>query len=72
MIGTLIIKPQRYEVNGHAPLTYGIFLQTDESFQGIECWQDCSDVFVAYSRTLEGAERAIREIENGKGNLWSL
>lgn len=63
MTGKLIIKPQRYEVNGHAPLTYGIFLETDKTFEGIECWQDCKEVFVAYSWTEEGAQRAIREIE---------
>jgi hypothetical protein len=57
----LIVRPQQYQVgNNPAPLTYGVFLKTDEQFDGIEHWQtEGDDVFVCYSRSPEGASRAI-------------
>lgn len=60
MTGHLIIKPQVYE----GIFSYGIFLETDEPIEGLEYWQDCDDIFVAYSRSREGAERAVQELSN--------
>lgn len=64
MTGQLVIKTQRYPTHtGALPLTYGIFLETREVIEGLEFWQlDCSEVFVGYSRTKEGAERAVKEL----------
>lgn len=64
MNGQLVIKPQRHPTkSGQTPLTYAIFLETSERFEGIECWQDCDEIFVAYSWTEQGALRAIEELE---------
>lgn len=69
MSGDFIIRPQRYPTSdGELPLTYGIFLETTETFDGIEYWQDGGDVFIAYSWTRAGAERAIQELRQ---RLWS-
>lgn len=64
MNGHLVIRPQRYPtVNGETPLSYGIFLETNDVIEGLSHWQDCDEVFVAYSWTRHGAERAISELE---------
>lgn len=49
----LIIKPQNYPTaDGECPLTYAIYLQTENE-----------EIFLAYSWTQSGAERAVKEIE---------
>lgn len=58
MTGRLIIKPQAYG----GIFSYGIFLKTDEPIEGLEHWQECKEIFVAYSWAYEGAMRAIREL----------
>ncbi len=66
MQGNLIIKPQRYPTaTGETPLSYGIFLETSETIEGLECWQDCEEIFVAYSWSYEGAVKAISEMVLG-------
>lgn len=61
MTGQLVIKPQHYP-EGVGPLSYGVFLETEEVIDGLDHWQDCESVFVCYSWTSEGAARAVREL----------
>lgn len=58
----LIIKQQQFP-DETGPVTFGVFLETEEVFDGIHHWQSCEEVFVAYSRTEEGALKAVRELE---------
>lgn len=64
MTGTLVIREQRHPtLTGETPLTFGVFLETSEPIEGLEHWQDCKEVFVCYSWTPEGAQRAIAELQ---------
>ncbi len=58
------IREQHFAVDGIAPKTYGVFVETERECEGLECWQgdDCEGVFVCYSKSREGAERAVREL----------
>lgn len=59
----LVIKQQRYPpIDG--PVSYGVFMETDEVFEGLEYWQDDVDapVFVCYGWTERMAEWAVREL----------
>lgn len=57
---TFIIQPQNFEVDGHAPLSYGVFL-VDYEGEHDECWG--ARGFICYSWTMEGAERAVEWLE---------
>lgn len=61
---TFTITPQRYELHGHAPLTYAIHI-TDYPHEHDDCWG--AEGFVAYSRTVEGAATAIQLL---KETVW--
>lgn len=58
MTGQLIIKPQTYE----GLLSFGIFLETDDPIEGLEHWQDCDEIFIAYSWSFAGAAIAVQEL----------
>lgn len=63
MTGRLIIRTQVYE----GVFSFGIFLETSEPIEGLDDWQDCDEIFVAYSRSEGGAQRAVRMLEQELG-----
>lgn len=61
----LVIREQRHPDHfGNTPLSYGVFMVTDEVVEDLEYWQgeDCADYFLCYAWSLESAQRAIAEL----------
>lgn len=67
MSNNFLITSQNYPAaNESIPLTYAIWLLNDDvNHDDLLYWQDESTdgVFLAYSRSIEGAHRAVTELE---------
>lgn len=65
MTGKLAIHPQVHE----GIFSWGIFLMTNHVFDGVECWQadDCEDVFVCYTKSIESAEKVVKMLSGTLG-----
>lgn len=68
---SLVIREQRYPTAfGDAPLSYAVYLETEETHDDLEYWQDVETrgIFICYAWSRESAERAIAELEGVKVN----
>lgn len=64
---SFVIQEQRYpSASGETPLSYAVYLETNETHDDLEYWQDpeTRGIFLCYAWTMCGAERAIAELEH--------
>jgi hypothetical protein len=65
MIGSLSIQQQHFpDHRGHRPLSYAVYLSTDEQVDGIDHWQskETARYFVCYAFNHQNAQWAVGEL----------